>query len=746
VNGADQPSGAERRRAQLPEKDVLTVRWLAILGAVAVVGFGYVYRVVLPHAHDPWSYRFGVAGVCLVVAGMSFVPGRPGFIPAVYTLFGVITAWVVVLLGMNDFAPEYALGLVVIAAIISAVLRSTRALAAYGAATMAGVAVAAARIPEPRVSPLLFGSYLVVILVLFYIVVRNRLRAEREIAASEERYALAAQGAHDGLWDWDLRRGALYLSPRWKEIVGCADGEIGSDPAGWFDRIHPDDRARVDADLFRRGQGAGGLFESEHRVRHSDGGWRWVLVRGVWVTDSRGAIVRMAGSQTDISQRKHFEEQLLHDALHDSLTGLPNRALFLDRLERAIAHTHRHPERQFAVIFLDLDRFKVINDRVGHLAADRVLQEVAGRLLRCLRAGDSVGRLGGDEFALLLEDTDNPAVAAQRVQHELQAPFEVAGQQLLVTASLGIAISSTGFSRPVDVLRDADAAMYRAKARGRARVEIADAELHAHSLSQLELESQLREAVENGELRLHFQPIVVMESRELVGFEALLRWQHPGRGLIGPEEFIPLAEQTGMIMPVGGWALREGCRQMREWRGAYPEAHRLWLSVNLSSRQFLHPQLVQEIHGVLAETGFPPDRLRLEITESVIMDDPATVTQVLQRLRESGIRMALDDFGTGYSSLAYLHRLPLDTLKIDRSFVHQMHTDPALQAVIQTVISLSDSLRLDTVAEGVETDEDARALHRMGCRLGQGFLFSRPLPPADAGRILAALPAVLAAR
>jgi EAL domain-containing protein (putative c-di-GMP-specific phosphodiesterase class I) len=298
----------------------------------------------------------------------------------------------------------------------------------------------------------------------------------------------------------------------------------------------------------------------------------------------------------------------------------------------------------------------------------------------------------------------------------------------------------------VVVLRDADAAMYRAKARGRARVEVADAELHAHSLSQLELESQLREAVENGELRLHFQPIVVMESRELVGFEALLRWEHPGRGLIGPEEFIPLAEQTGMIMPVGGWALREGCRQMREWRGAYPEAHRLWLSVNLSSRQFLHPQLVQEIHGVLAETGFPPDRLRLEITESVIMDDPATVTQVLQRLRESGIRMALDDFGTGYSSLAYLHRLPLDTLKIDRSFVHQMHTDPALQAVIQTVISLSDSLRLDTVAEGVETDEDARALHRMGCRLGQGFLFSRPVPPAEAGRLLAALPAVLALR
>ena len=746
ANGAALSTGARPRRAQLPEKDVITLRMLAALAAVAVIAFGWVYGVVLPHGRDPWLYRYVVAAVCVAVAAASFIPGRPGFIAAVYTLFGLITAWVVVLLGMNDFAPEYALGLVVIASIISAVLRSTRALVIYGVLTIAGVAAVAGRIPQPRVSPLLFGSYLVVILVLFFVVVRNRLRAEREIAASEERYALAAKGAHDGLWDWDLARGTLYLSPRWKEIVGCAGEEIGSDPAEWFGRIHPDDRRRADADLFRRGEGAEALLESEHRIAHRDGGWRWVLVRGVRVVDGSGAIVRMAGSQTDISERKRFEEQLVHDALHDSLTGLPNRALFLDRLERTITYTRRHAEHQFAVIFLDLDRFKVVNDRVGHLAADQVLVQIAERLQRCLRAGDSVARLGGDEFALLLEDTDNPTAVAHRVQQELLAPFEVGGQQLLVTASLGIAISSTGFSRPEDVLRDADAAMYRAKARGRARLEIADAELHARSLEQLELESQLREAVEHGQLRLHFQPIVLMETREMAGFEALLRWQHPVRGLTSPEDFIPLAEQTGMIMPVGRWALREACRQMQEWRGAHPGTERLWLSVNLSSRQFLHPQLVQEIHDVLRETGFPPDRLRLEITESVIMDDPTAVSQVLQRLRDSGIRVAIDDFGTGYSSLAYLHRLPLDTLKIDRSFVHQMHADPALEAVIRTVISLSGSLRLDTVAEGVETDEEARALERMGCRFGQGFLFSHPLAPDDAGRLLAALPAAAVSR
>jgi diguanylate cyclase (GGDEF)-like protein/PAS domain S-box-containing protein len=721
-------------RDTVSEKDLLTYRMLSALAALAVLAFGFVYRAALPDPDDPWLYRIVVAGLCLAVCAASFLrPGR-GFIAMMYALFGVITAWVGVLLARNDFAPEYALGLVVIASIISAVFRGTRALAVYGVLTMAGVVAVAAATPAPRLSPLLFGSYLVVILVLFFVVVRNRVRAERDIAASEERYALAATGAHDGLWDWDLARGTLYVSPRWKEIVG--HGDVGTDPAEWFDRIHPDDRMRVHADLFRRGD-SGSLVESEHRIAHADGGWRWVLVRGVRVVDRRGAIVRMAGSQTDVSERKRFEEQLVHDALHDPLTGLPNRGLFMDRLERAITYSVRHPEAEFTVIFLDLDRFKVVNDRVGHVAADQVLAALGQRLARCLRQGDTVARLGGDEFALLLQDAHDPAAVAHRVQQELLHPFDAGGQQVLVTASLGIALSSTGMARPEDVLRDADAAMYRAKARGRARFEIADAELHARSLQQLEMESQLREAVEGDQLRLHFQPVVVMETRALAGFEALLRWEHPVHGLRPPDEFIPLAEQTGLIMSLGRWALREGCRQMQAWRGAYPGADALWLSVNLSSRQFLHPQLVQEIHDVLAETGLPPDRLRLEITESVIMDDPAAVGAILQRLRASGIGVAVDDFGTGYSSLAYLHRLPLDTLKIDRSFVHQMHEDPTLEAVIQTVISLSGQLRLETVAEGVETDEEALALHRMGCQFGQGFLFSHPLPADDAGRLLA---------
>jgi diguanylate cyclase (GGDEF)-like protein/PAS domain S-box-containing protein len=723
----------------VPEKEVLTYRLVAALASVVVLAFGFVYRAVLPGAVDPWLYRFVVSGACLVIVGLSFGPRRPLLLRGMYALFGIITGWVTYLLLLNDFAPEYALGLVVICAVISTLVPSTRGLALYGVLTMAGVAAVAARVPAPRVSPLLFGSYLVVILVLFFVVVRNRLRAERELAASEQRYALAALGAHDGLWDWDLRAGTVYLSPRWKEIVGLGEREIGTDPAAWFARIHPDDRRRVHAELTKPDQPSGSLFECEHRIAHADGSERWVLVRGVRVVDRHGATVRMAGSQTDVSERKRFEEQLVHDALHDPLTGLPNRGLFLDRLERAIAQAHRHPERQFAVFFLDLDRFKVVNDRVGHVAADQVLVALARRLEACLRQDDSVARLGGDEFALLAHDVGNPSALAHRIQHELARPFDAAGQQVLVTASVGIAVSSIGFARPEDVLRDADAAMYRAKARGRARFEIADAELHARSLEQLEMESQLREAVETDQLRLHFQPIVVMESRELVGFEALLRWEHPVRGLRSPDDFIPLAEQTGMIMSIGRWALREACRQMEEWRRAWAVSEPLWLSVNLSSRQFLHPQLVQEIQDVLAETGFPPDRLRLEITESVIMDDPAAVGAILHRLRDSGIRVAVDDFGTGYSSLAYLHRLPLDTLKIDKSFVHDMHLDPALVAVIQTVISLSGSLQLETVAEGVETDEEALALQGMGCRFGQGFLFSHPLNPEAAGRLLADL-------
>jgi diguanylate cyclase (GGDEF)-like protein/PAS domain S-box-containing protein len=724
----------------IPEKEVLTYRLVAALAAVAVLGFGLVYRAVLPGPVDPWLYRFVVAAACLAVCGLSFGPRTPLLLRGMYGLFAVITGWVAWLLLLNDFAPEYGFGLVVICAIICTLFRSTRALAVYGALTLAAVVAVAARVPSPRVSPVLFGSYLVVILVLFFVVVRNRLRGERELAASEQRYALAALGAHDGLWDWDLRAGTVYLSPRWKEIVGCAEGEIGSDPAAWFARIHPEDRRRVHAELLKPAAPAGTLFESEHRILHADGSWRWVLLRGVRVVDREGATVRMAGSQTDVSQRKGYEDQLVHDALHDGLTGLPNRGLFLDRLGRAIAYAQRHPEQHFAVIFLDLDRFKVVNDRVGHVASDQVLVAVARRLEACLRQGDSVARLGGDEFALLLHDVENPSAVAHRIQQELARPFDAAGQQVLVTASLGIALSSIGFSRPEDVLRDADAAMYRAKARGRARFEIADAELHARSLEQLEMESQLREAVERDQLRLHFQPVVVMESRELVGFEALMRWQHPERGLRSPDDFIPLAEQTGLIMAIGSWALREACRQMEEWRRAWAVAEPLWLSVNLSSRQFLHPQLVQEIHDVLRETGFPADRLRLEITESVIMDDPAGVGLILQRLRDTGIRVAVDDFGTGYSSLAYLHRLPVDTIKIDRSFVHDMHLDPALVAVIKTVISLSGSLRMETVAEGVETDEAASALQEMGCHLGQGFLFSHPLPPADAARMLAELP------
>jgi diguanylate cyclase (GGDEF)-like protein/PAS domain S-box-containing protein len=572
--------------------------------------------------------------------------------------------------------------------------------------------------------------------VLFHVVVRNRLRAERELASSNRRYALAAVGAHDGLWDWDLAAGRVYYSPRWKEIVGCAEAEIGAAPEEWLNRIHPDDRARVEAELFRTGEPSGSLMEAEHRVAHAGGGWRWVLARGVRVVDRAGTVVRMAGSQSDISERKRFEEQLLHDALHDSLTGLPNRGLFLDRLERAIAYAQRRPAFQFAVIFLDLDRFKLVNDRVGHVAADAVLVALARRLEACLRAGDSVARIGGDEFALLVQDVEDPTIVAQRILQELRRPFEGSGQELHLSASMGIAISSTGFTRPEDALRNADAAMYRAKARGRARYEIADAELHARSLEQLKLEGQLRDAVDGGELRLHFQPVVVMETREVVGFEALVRWEHPEHGLRPPDDFIPLAEQTGIIMALGRWALREGCRQMQEWRTAYPFAEELWLSVNLSSRQFLHPQLEEEIHGALAETGLPPTLLRLEITESVILDDAVAVGAILHRLREVGIRVAIDDFGTGYSSLSYLHRLPLDTLKIDRSFVQQMHVDPALEAVIQTVISLSGTLRLDTVAEGVETDAESAALQRMGCRIGQGFLFSEPLTPGDAARLL----------
>jgi diguanylate cyclase (GGDEF)-like protein/PAS domain S-box-containing protein len=564
-------------------------------------------------------------------------------------------------------------------------------------------------------------------------------QAQESLKESEERYALAARGSNDGLWDWNLSANVVHFSPRWKSMLGYQEGQIGNAPEEWFDRIHDADRERVKEEIAAHQKGLTPHFESEHRVLHKDGTFRWMLSRGVAVQDASGNALRMAGSQTDITEGK----------VSDPLTGLPNRLLFIDRVGRLIKHTKRRKDQLFAVLFLDLDGFKMINDSMGHLVGDQLLLGVAQRLEKCLRATDTVARLGesftvarlgGDEFTVLLDDIKDPSDAkraADRMMKALASPFILGGKEVFTSVSIGIALSNSAYEQPEDMLRDADTAMYRAKSQGKARYEVFDADMRASVLARLQLETDLRHALERGEFRNFYQPIVALVSGEIAGFEALLRWQHPTRGLLGPIEFIPVAEETGLIRELGWWNLREACRQISEWRAGIIAHSHLTMSVNLSAKQFLQPNLVEDIRKLLGELALPPEALKLEITESTVMADPSAAVEMLHQIKSLGIHLAIDDFGTGYSSLSYLHRFPLDTLKIDRSFISGMGDDGEGMEIARTILPMANNLRLDVVAEGVETIQQVALLKKLHCKYGQGYYFSRPLSAERTTALLA---------
>ena len=564
-------------------------------------------------------------------------------------------------------------------------------------------------------------------------------QAREALKESEERYALAARGSNDGLWDWNVSANVVHFSPRWKAMLGYEDGEIGEKPEEWFDRIHDADRERVKEEIAAHQKGLTSHFESEHRMLHREGGFRWMLSRGVAVRDASGKVLRMAGSQTDITEGK----------VSDPLTGLPNRLLFIDRVGRLVKSTKRHNDQLFAVLFMDLDGFKMINDSMGHLIGDQLLLGVANRLEKCLRSSDTVARLGetftvarlgGDEFTVLLDHIKDPSDAkraADRMMKSLAAPFILGGKEVFTSVSIGIALSNSAYEQPEDILRDADTAMYRAKSLGKARYEVFDADMRASVMARLQLETDLRHALERGELRNFYQPIVALASGEIAGFEALLRWQHPTRGLLGPIEFIPVAEETGLIRELGWWNLREACRQISEWRGGLIAQRRLTISVNLSAKQFLQPNLVEDIRKLLIELALPPQALKLEITESTVMADPLAAVEMLQQIKSLGIQLAIDDFGTGYSSLSYLHRFPLDTLKIDRSFISGMGDDGEGMEIARTILPMANNLRLDVVAEGVETVQQVAMLKKLHCKYGQGYYFSRPLSVEGIASLLA---------
>jgi len=487
----------------------------------------------------------------------------------------------------------------------------------------------------------------------------------------------------------------------------------------------------VSPTLFAHFAGLNPYSETKHRMLQKDGTYRQILSQGFAGQDTNGRTYRMGKSQSGTTDRTHDEKQLLHYyAFHDALTGLPNRILFMAVLGRAVERAKRRDDYSFAVLFLDFDDFKAVNDSLGHEIGDQLLIGSAHRLESCLRTEDTAARLGGDEFVILLEDVPDVSDAtrvAERVQAALALPFNLNGHEVCVSVSIGIAMSETGYRQPEDVLRDADIAMYRAKSLGKVRHEVFDTAMRAHAAARRESETGLHRALERQEFRLHYQPIVSLATGRLAGLEVLLRWQHPQRGLIPPAEIIPIAEETGLIIPIGQWVLREACRQVSAWQAQFPTDPPLTVSVNLSGRQFAQPDLVEQIEQILQETGLDAGSLRLEITESVLMEHAESATTTLSQLRGLGVRVQLDDFGTGYSSLGYLQHSSLNTIKVDRTFVGRMDVDGDNSEVVQAIVALAHNLGMDVIAEGVETAEQLAQLKALECEYGQGNHISRPV-------------------
>ncbi len=559
-----------------------------------------------------------------------------------------------------------------------------------------------------------------------------RKQAETALRVSEERYALAARGSNDGLWDWDLCSDRIYYSPRWKSMLGYADGEVGDSPEEWFGRVHPADlaglRAAIDLHL-NRGSLA---FEHEFRMFARQGDCRWMLDRGLAVRDEEGRAIRMAGSQSDVTAKMTT----------DALTGLPNRIALLERLESALSSCGGRTGA-FALLFLDLDRFKLVNDSLGHVTGDQLLIAVAARLrqvlgrspLRALPA-----RLGGDEFAIFLEGAGATGAAecAEQVLRSMRHAFHLDSRPVFCSVSIGIAVQRPDYGSAEQMLRDADTAMYAAKAGGKGRWAMFDGAMRDRVTARMQIENDLRSALEQQQLMVYYQPRVHLATGAICGFEALARWQHPERGMIGPDEFIPVAEETGLINELGLWVMRQACRQMAAWHQTYPSATPLEISVNISPSQCRDEHLAPQIEAILAETGLDPNTLQLEITESMLLEDLDHARSVLHGLKSLGVGLKIDDFGTGYSCLRYLCELPFDALKIDRSFTLNLaEKDNDSEELVKTILAMARNLRLEVVAEGVETQIHVDHLRAAGCEYGQGFYYSRPVDARTAEQLLA---------
>ena len=567
--------------------------------------------------------------------------------------------------------------------------------------------------------------------------ITERKQSDAALRESEYKMRTLLDSMSEGLIQVNEARTIEFVNDRFCEMTGYTRKELlGSNLS---DLVIDDEENSENIHVTDNSNGKGDSRQYELKLLKKDGESLYVIVGDAPVFNAEHETIGIMGVFTDITERKQIEEQMVHDAFHDALTGLANRKLFMEHLRMSLHRIKRDTEKVFAVLFLDFDRFKVINDSLGHSEGDRLLIAIAGRLEFILRPGDLVARLGGDEFTILLNEISSHKDAmhiAERIQEEMSHPFDLGGSEIVTSASIGIAFGSDDYAHAEEILRDADIAMYRAKAKGKACYQIFDQSMHEEVRNKLHIEREMRQALEQEEFQLYFQPIVDLDNGELSGFESLIRWHHPIRGMVPPVEFIPIAEENNLILPLGRWILYESCRQMCAWQKENIAAWNMMVSVNLSAKQFVQPDLVEQVSAVLNETGLPARCLKLEITESYLMENSELAVKTVTDLRSLGLQLSLDDFGTGYSSLSYLHSLPVSFLKIDRSFVSRMMSSKKNSEMVQTIIRLAQNLRMKVIAEGIENTEQMAHLQILNCQFGQGYFFSKPLPADEAAQLI----------
>ena len=555
--------------------------------------------------------------------------------------------------------------------------------------------------------------------------IREREQVSQLLKESEEKLESILNSLEEVVWSADIKtKNLIFLNPAATKVYGRPIEELLANPELRLESVHPEDRDRVELSF------ASSLNDSndlEYRIVQPNGEICWVWERSRLIRNRNGSVDRRDGIICDITERKKVEEELSYEAKHDSLTDLPNRAAFTEQVEQTLKLCQKHPEQMFAVLFIDLDRFKIINDSLGHLIGDELLIYVAKVLTSCSRSADFVARLGGDEFTILLRkinSLEDANVIAERIQTKLKTPFVLQGHTVFTSASIGIVLGNNQYQDSVAILRDADLAMYRAKSDGKARHKVFNENMYAETRALLELENDLRNAIAHQELTLYYQPIVSLETNTLYGFEAQIRWHHPQKGLIYPDRFIHIAEETGLIQPIGRWALEAACRQLRIWQVQYPSAADLKVSVNVTSQQMKDPKFLTILDRTLEQTGLLGTTLHLEITEGTLMDYKPDTISLFNKIRNRGIKINIDDFGTGYSSLQYLNRFPISSLKIDRSFTKGMLHEKENFEIVKTVIALARTLKIEVIAEGVENVKQLKILKKLNCKLGQGYLFS----------------------